>query len=109
VRSLNSSVPFWLTRPPSAWCPRVLAALVRYSTPFRYPKGPFLFLARESVDSLGMNSRVHPKYKTRYRVTNWAEYDQSLVQRGNITVWITPRAIEDWAAKPRRRRGAPRK
>ncbi|MFT7671355.1 MAG: hypothetical protein ACI8X5_004072 [Planctomycetota bacterium] len=56
-----------------------------------------------------MNSRIHPKYKTRYRVTNWAEYDQSLVQRGDITVWISPEAIEAWAAKPRRRRGAPRK
>ena len=25
---------------------------------------------------LGMKSRVHPKYKTKYRVGNWAEYDQ---------------------------------
>ena len=28
---------------------------------------------------LGMNSRVHPKYKTKYRVSNWAEYDRTLV------------------------------
>ncbi|MFT5292080.1 MAG: hypothetical protein ACI8QC_004350 [Planctomycetota bacterium] len=39
-----------------------------------------------------MNSRVHPKYKTRYRVTNWAAYDQALVNRGDITLWITPEA-----------------
>ncbi|MFT7667992.1 MAG: hypothetical protein ACI8X5_000678 [Planctomycetota bacterium] len=56
-----------------------------------------------------MNSRIHPKYKTRYRTTNWAEYEQGLVQRGDITVWISPEAIKAWAAKPRRRRGAPRK
>ena len=37
-----------------------------------------------------MNSRVHPKYKTKYRVTNWAEYDQALVERGDITLWISP-------------------
>ncbi len=37
-----------------------------------------------------MNSRVHPKYKTKYRVTNWAEYDQALVQRGDISVWFSP-------------------
>ena len=23
-------------------------------------------------------SRVHPKYKTKYRVTNWAEYERGL-------------------------------
>ncbi len=56
-----------------------------------------------------MNSRVHPKYKTHYRVTNWAEYDKSLVERGDITVWISPEAIKAWIAKPRRIRGAPRK
>ena len=47
-----------------------------------------------------MNSRVHPKYKTKYRVTNWAEYDRALVQRGDITVWISPSAMKAWAAKP---------
>ena len=43
-----------------------------------------------------MNSRVHPKYKTKYRVTNWTEYDQALVQRGDITVWLSPEAIDAW-------------
>ena len=40
-------------------------------------------------------SRVHPKYKTKYRVSNWAEYDRSLVRRGNITVWLTPEAVKN--------------
>ncbi|MGK0203896.1 MAG: hypothetical protein ACI9S9_002976, partial [Planctomycetota bacterium] len=35
-------------------------------------------------------SRVHPKYKTKYRVGNWADYDRSLVERGNLTVWLSP-------------------
>jgi hypothetical protein len=58
---------------------------------------------------VGMNSRAHPKYKARYRVTNLAEYDQALVQRGDITLWITPEAIKSWRAKPSGRRGAPQK
>jgi hypothetical protein len=57
----------------------------------------------------GMNSRVHPKYKTKYRVTNWSEYDRGLVERGDITLWISPEAIQAWTAKPSGRRGAPQK
>jgi len=38
--------------------------------------------------TVGMKSRVHPKYKTKYRVTNWASYDRALVRRGDVTVWI---------------------
>ncbi len=36
-----------------------------------------------------MNSRVHPKYKTKYRITNWVEYDKALIKRGDITLWIS--------------------
>ncbi|MFT7680208.1 MAG: hypothetical protein ACI8QC_004214 [Planctomycetota bacterium] len=56
-----------------------------------------------------MNSQVHPKYKTSSCVTNWAEYDQALVNRGDITLWITPEAINGWAARPSGLRGAPQK
>jgi hypothetical protein len=31
-------------------------------------------------------SRVYPKYKTKYRVKNWAAYDRALVARGDITL-----------------------
>jgi hypothetical protein len=33
-------------------------------------------------------SKVHPKYKTKYRVRNWSEYDRSHVRRGDVTVWF---------------------
>ena len=56
-----------------------------------------------------MNSRVHPKYKTKYRITNWADYDKALVQRGDITLWISEDAIDEWTPKRSGRRGAPRK
>ena len=41
---------------------------------------------------------MHPKYKTQYRVGNWAEYDRALVRRGDVTLWLTPDAIATWAA-----------
>ena len=56
-----------------------------------------------------MRSRVHPKYKTKYRVSNWSEYDRALVQRGDITLWISDDAITFWKPAPTGRRGAQRK
>jgi len=62
-----------------------------------------------------MNSRVHPKYKRRkrsfrvYRVGNWAEYDRALVQRGNVTLWISTDATDAWKPSPSGRRGGQRK
>ena len=50
-------------------------------------------------------SRVHPKYKTKYRVGNWSDYDRALVERGNLTMWLSSDAIGKWNAKPTRRRG----
>jgi hypothetical protein len=40
--------------------------------------------------------------KQQYRVTNWAEYDAALRQRGSLTVWFTEEAIAAWNAEPRR-------
>jgi IS5 family transposase len=56
-----------------------------------------------------MKSRVHPKYKTKYRVGNWAEYDRALVQRGDITLWIATDATDAWKGEPSGRRGGQRK
>jgi Transposase DDE domain len=38
-------------------------------------------------------------------VTNWAEYDASLRQRGSLTVWLSDEAIAAWRAEPRTTRG----
>jgi hypothetical protein len=56
-----------------------------------------------------MNSRVHPKYKTKYRVSNWAEYDRALVQRGDITFWFAPDAADSWTPGPSGKRGGQQK
>jgi hypothetical protein len=37
--------------------------------------------------------------KAVYRIRNWAAYNQSLVQRGSITVWISEEALANWHPK----------
>ena len=54
-------------------------------------------------------SKVHPSYKKRYRVTNWAEYDRALRRRGDITIWLSPAAILAWSALPSGNPGGQRK
>ncbi|MFT5286540.1 MAG: hypothetical protein ACI8TQ_002709 [Planctomycetota bacterium] len=56
-----------------------------------------------------MKSRIHPKYKTKYRVTNWNQYDKALVRRGDITLWISEDAIDAWTPKASGKRGAPQR
>src|SRR5215831_13865508 len=48
----------------------------------------------------------HPKYKTAYRVKSWREYEESLRDRGDITLWISPEAISAWQAPMNGKRGA---
>jgi len=48
---------------------------------------------------MASRSQVHPSYKTRYRVTNWREYERGLVERGSLTIWLSPNALKSW--KPR--------
>src|SRR5215207_8726558 len=45
--------------------------------------------------------RRHHIPKQRRRVTNWAEYDAALRQRGSLTVWFTREAVAAWHAEPR--------
>jgi len=50
-------------------------------------------------------ARRHRIPKQRHRVTNWAEYDAALRQRGSLTVWFSEEAIAAWPAEPRTTRG----
>ncbi len=51
------------------------------------------------------STRVNRKYKTKYRVTNWPEYERGLRSRGDITVWFSDEAREAWPPPKNRRRG----
>jgi hypothetical protein len=49
-----------------------------------------------------LNSAFRHKFsKKQYRVTNWPEYNESLRQRGDLTIWVTDEALNQWRA-PRR-------
>ena len=43
-------------------------------------------------------SKVTLKYKTKYRLRNWAAYEESLRRRGDITIWFDDAAVDSWNA-----------
>src|SRR3954466_7921400 len=45
--------------------------------------------------------RRHHIPRPKRRVTNWAAYNETLRQRGSLTVWFTKDAIAAWKAMPR--------
>ena len=55
------------------------------------------------------SSLVHPKYKTKYSVNNWLEYEQGLRNRGDIMIWFSEDAIAGWIPRGKRSRGAQRR
>ncbi len=47
--------------------------------------------------------------KKQYKVRNWREYNQALVDRGKIAFWITDEALKEWQEKKKTgKRGKPR-
>ena len=43
---------------------------------------------------------IDEKPKAKYRVRNWAKYNESLKRRGNITLWIDEDVIQAWTPDP---------
>ncbi|WP_237352792.1 IS5 family transposase [Rhizobium leguminosarum] len=43
--------------------------------------------------------------KQKYQVTNWPAYNESLRQRGDLTIWVKDEALSLWTARRRRSRG----
>ena len=56
-----------------------------------------------------MKSKVHPTYKTKYRVANWPAYNRALVRSGDVTVWLSSEAIAAWTPRRSGRRGGQRR
>ena len=50
--------------------------------------------------------RRSSKKKAVYPVKNWTAYDQALVQRGSLTVWLSEEAIDGWSYTGPTQRGA---
>ena len=43
--------------------------------------------------------KTAPKDKPRYKITNWAKYNEALVQRGDLSFWISDEVIQAWNHK----------
>lgn len=50
-------------------------------------------------------ARRHRIARQKYRVTNWAAYNESLRQRGDLTIWVSDEVLCLWAAMRRTSRG----
>ena len=51
------------------------------------------------------DARRHKFDKKRYKVTNWREYNESLRNRGDVTVWLNPDVEKKWCAERRKTLG----
>ena len=64
---------------------------------------------------MALRKSKHPKRDTRiskkknkYRIRNWPEYNQSLVNRGSVTFWFSPEVLQGWYSKKKtHKRGRP--
>lgn len=50
-------------------------------------------------------SQKQTSKKKQYKVRNWKEYNESLVNRGRIEVWLDPKSLEKWKAKLQGKKG----
>lgn len=50
--------------------------------------------------------KTRSRPKELYRVRNWSAYDQALVQRGSLTIWVSEDAISKWKHTGPQQRGA---
>ena len=66
----------------------------------------FSFLIRISPMPHKFNSDRRDKIaKQKFQVTNWPAYNESLRQRGDLTVWVSDEALCWWVAPRRTSRG----
>ncbi|CDZ77269.1 hypothetical protein BN59_01551 [Legionella massiliensis] len=55
------------------------------------------------------NDKYRHKFKkAKYKVTNWADYNEALRKRGDITIWFTEDVIKAWKPEKTGGRGRPK-
>ena len=47
------------------------------------------------------------KKKISYKLKNWKQYNQTLVNRGNLTLWAKKDVLETWFAMKEKKPGRP--
>ena len=50
----------------------------------------------------------HPKYRKKYKIHNWQSYERSLINRGDLTLWLSEDVIESWNSDLSQRMGRPK-
>ena len=48
----------------------------------------------------------HSKYRKKYKVRNWSEYDRTLRSRGDLTIWLSEDVIDAWVPEHNGKRAA---
>ncbi len=57
-------------------------------------------MTRKQTSRKFQPSRRKSKPSSKYRVRNWADYNASLVQRGSLTLWVSPDVVRAWKPQP---------
>jgi hypothetical protein len=39
----------------------------------------------------------YPKYRKTYKIHNWRSHERSLINRGDLTIWLTKDVIQSWS------------
>ena len=50
----------------------------------------------------------HPKYRKKYEIRNWRSYERSLINRGDLTLWLSEDVIQSWNRDLDQRMGRPK-
>ena len=58
------------------------------------------------MSKIQKNHKPKTKNKPRYRLRNWSQYNQALVQRGSLTVWFCEDVLDQWYYQGPKQRGA---
>ena len=51
---------------------------------------------------------VPPKYQKKYKIHNWQSYERSLINRGDLTLWLSEDVIQSWSSDLSQRMGRPK-
>jgi hypothetical protein len=55
---------------------------------------------------MSKQTKPRPRQKALYRLQNWKEYDQALVQRGTLTFWLSDDFERIWLYTGEKQRGS---
>ena len=58
------------------------------------------------MSKIQKNHNPQKKNKPSYRLRNWSQYNQALVQRGSLTVWFSEEVLDQWYYQGPKQRGA---